>query len=185
MEDSLPKTYSKNNFIASYLNDLVTKYDHFLLDWDGVIYSGGAAIEGSVEAIKYIRKHGKSLYFITNSSGRSQKGLKEKLAKLGVDIEVKEALPSWLTPNLSDKIWNITNYTTAIYLKDAYPDIKKVYVIGERGLMDQLELEGIKCIGGADETEVSMTPEEYENYKLDEEVGAVVVGYISIWCLIK
>ena len=83
-----------------YFEDLVAKYDHFFLDWDGVIYSGGSAIEGSIEAIKYLRENRKSIYFITNSSGRSPSGMKQKFSKIGIEIELKEALPSGLTVNI-------------------------------------------------------------------------------------
>mmetsp|Transcript_28999 Transcript_28999/g.33117 ORF Transcript_28999/g.33117 Transcript_28999/m.33117 type:complete len:122 (+) Transcript_28999:35-400(+) len=115
---------------TAYIDDLAEKYDHFLCDCDGVIYSGGKAIEGSIEALKYLRSKGKSLYFITNTSGRSPKGMQEKFRKLGIEIETKEALPCGLT--------------TSIYLKNTYPEIKKVYVIGEQGLIDQLEEQGIQ-----------------------------------------
>ena len=50
-------------------------------------------------------------------------------------------------------------------------------MVGEQGLVDVLEQEGIKWIGGEKETETSISPQEYEEYKIDEEVGAVVVGY--------
>ncbi len=55
--------------------------------------------------------------------------------------------------------------------------MKKVFVLGEQGLCDQLEMEGIQTIGGPEITKLDMEPEEYENYVLDEDVGAVVVGY--------
>lgn len=89
--------------------------------------------------------------------------MQQKFLKLGIEININEALPSGLT--------------TAIYLKTNHPEIKKVYVVGEQGLVDVLEEQGIKCIGGEAETEISITAQEYEEYKLDEEVGAVVVGY--------
>lgn len=128
-----------------------------------MIFSGGHLIDKAPEAIEYLRSKGKSLYFVTNTSGRTQQGMKEKFERMGIKIEPKEAISSGLT--------------TAMYLTHEHPDIKKVYVIGEQGLVDQLQEKGIECVGGPAETEITMTPEEYENYELDEDIGAVVVGY--------
>ena len=60
-----------------------------------------------------------------------------------------------------------------------YLEINKAFVIGEQGLVDQLESSGIKCIGGPQITKINIEPEEYENYELDPEVGAVIVGHDS------
>ena len=46
-------------------------------------------------------------------------------------------------------------------------------MVGEQGLVDVLEQEGIKWIGGEKETETSISPQEYEKYKIDKEIGAV------------
>ena len=91
--------------LFQYQYYLVAKYDHFFLDWDGVIYSGGSAIEGSIEAIKYLRENRKSLYFVTNTSSRSQIGMKQKFANIGIEIKLNEAIPSWLTVNINQKFW--------------------------------------------------------------------------------
>jgi 4-nitrophenyl phosphatase len=80
---------------TAYLEDLADKYDYFFFDWDGVLYSGGKIVERSKEAIDYIREKSKStpkhLFFITNSSGNTQKMMKSKLGKLGIEIDESEA----------------------------------------------------------------------------------------------
>ena len=78
----------------TYLEDLIQKYDHFLLDLDGVVYSGGKLIDGSKEAIELIQKYTKDglkfLYFLTNSSGNTPSRIKDRLSKLGLEVEQKE-----------------------------------------------------------------------------------------------
>ncbi|CAI2377378.1 unnamed protein product [Moneuplotes crassus] len=151
----------------TYFEDLVEKYNHFMIDCDGVLLSGTKAIEGSVEAVNRLIEQKKSCYFITNSSGRTSKGLREKLDKFGISLpETGEATYCCFS----------SSYTTSLYIKQEYPEIKKVFVLGEKGLCDQLEEEGIQTVG-LDITEISIEPEEYENYELDEDIQAVVVGY--------
>ncbi|KAF2364221.1 HAD-superfamily hydrolase subfamily IIA [Trinorchestia longiramus] len=61
----------------------------FMLDITGVLYeSGGVAVEGSVEAVNRIRKHGYKLVLVSNESTQPTTLLVDKLRKLGY---------SWLT----------------------------------------------------------------------------------------
>jgi len=64
-----------------------------------------------------------------------------------------------------------------MYLSQEHPDIKKVYFIGEQGIIDAFSSFGIEAVGGPNEKEITMTSTEYEHYELDPEIGAVVVGY--------
>ena len=36
------------------VKDLASKYEHFLLDCDGVIWSGTQVLPGAIEAVKYL-----------------------------------------------------------------------------------------------------------------------------------
>ena len=60
-----------------------------------------------------------------------------------------------------------------LFIKEQHPEITKVYMIDEQGFKDQLSNydDGngikIKVVGGPEETEVSMTHEEYKNYSID------------------
>jgi phosphoglycolate/pyridoxal phosphate phosphatase family enzyme len=55
---------------------------------------------------------------------------------------------------------------------------KKVYVIGERGIIDELQLANISHIGGpADNSKTLQNP--LRNLEVDNDVGAVLVGFDS------
>jgi 4-nitrophenyl phosphatase len=74
-------------------------------------------------------------------------------------------------------------YCTAKYvseniIKDKSKD--KVYVIGERGIKDELKLRGIIVINDVEtETKDQITDSELVNYPVDPDVVAVVVGVLS------
>lgn len=175
----------ETNYDKPNIEDLCAKYDYFWFDWDGVLYSGSHAIEGSVAALKYLKEHNKTCFFITNTSSRTQKGLKDKLQSLGIDISVDTQVKSEDSLNFTDSgiqrksedYWFSSSYTTGLYLNQEYPEIKKVFAIGEQGLVDQLAMCGIQAVGGQESKEIAMTPDEYNSYELDPDVGAVVVGY--------
>lgn len=57
------------------------------------------------------------------------------------------------------------------------PPTPQVYVVGEVGIQEELDLKGIKHFGGPDDADkkVSLTPGSYMEH--DPDVGAVVVGF--------
>lgn len=70
-------------------------------------------------------------------------------------------------------------YVTSHYIKENYPDINKVRVVGMNSIRKELSRVGIDSIGGEDTEGFEgrkITLEEYEQFKLDPEVKAVVVG---------
>jgi ribonucleotide monophosphatase NagD (HAD superfamily) len=64
------------------LEDLCEKYNYFILDCDGVLWQS-EPIEGSFEALNYLQKSGKKVFFLTNSSAKSPAQYQEKLLKFG------------------------------------------------------------------------------------------------------
>lgn len=74
-------------------------------------------------------------------------------------------------------------YTTARYIKANHPDVTKVRVVGMKSISKELAEVGIGSCG-AEENEGFvgdrvMSLDEFEAYKLDPEVTAVVVGLDS------
>jgi ribonucleotide monophosphatase NagD (HAD superfamily) len=69
-------------------------FDAFLLDLDGVLYLGGAAIPGAAEAVAALRAEGKALRFLTNDPRFSADELAAKLRGLGIPAEPDEILTS-------------------------------------------------------------------------------------------
>jgi 4-nitrophenyl phosphatase len=67
-------------------------------------------------------------------------------------------------------------YTTARYVREKYPEIKKVRVVGMKSIGTEFAEQGIASCGGEEDGMGRLTLEEFESYKLDPEVSAVVVG---------
>ena len=59
----------------------------FIIDMDGVIYHGNKILNRVPEFIDWLKIENKNFLFLTNSSERSPRELREKLLRLGIDIE--------------------------------------------------------------------------------------------------
>ncbi|XP_018677467.2 phosphoglycolate phosphatase 2-like isoform X3 [Musa acuminata AAA Group] len=132
---------------------LVDSVDAFLFDCDGVIWKGDKLIEGVPHALQALRSLGKKLVFVTNNSTKSRKQYERKFTSLGLDVSEEEIFSS--------------SFAAAMFLKlRNFPREKKVYVIGEEGILEELKQAGFSCLGGP--------------------VGAVIVGldqYINYYKL--
>ena len=95
----------------------------FICDMDGVIYHGNLLLPGVREFVDWLERNGKEYLFLTNSSERSPKELKQKLHRLGLDVGEEHFYTSALA--------------TASYLKNQCPG-GSAYVIGEAGLVGAL-----------------------------------------------
>ena len=57
----------------------------FICDMDGVIYLGNQLLPGVREFVNWLNENGKQFLFLTNSSERSPKELRQKLQRMGLD----------------------------------------------------------------------------------------------------
>ncbi|KAI9145932.1 HAD-like domain-containing protein [Paraphysoderma sedebokerense] len=158
----------------SDINEFVDSFDTFLLDMDGVLWQGSTLLPGVEKTLEYLRSKGKRLLFVTNNSTKSRESYLQKLDSLNLDTSFKPTAPE----QRHDKIFG-SSYATAIYLSTIlkFPEDKKVYVLGQQGIVDELENVGIRCCGGMDDRENIKTPEELDAITPDPEVGAVVCGF--------
>ena len=69
------------------LLELIKNKKGFICDMDGVIYHGNKLLPGVKEFVDWLYATDKNFLFLTNSSERSPIELKEKLARLGLDID--------------------------------------------------------------------------------------------------
>lgn len=101
-----------------------------LLDCDGVIWRGEQPIQGARETLDWLQCAGFRLGFVTNNSSLSRSGFKQKFHRLGFD----------------PRHFTIINsaYGAALYLEEN--GYNKVFIIGEIGLREELELRGIKVV---------------------------------------
>jgi 4-nitrophenyl phosphatase len=152
------------------INEFIDKFDVFLFDCDGVLWSGDHVFEGVPETIAHLRSQGKKTVFVTNNSTKSRQEYLKKLEKLGINVEVDDVFGS--------------SYSSAIYISRILklpPGKNKVFVLGEVGVEKELESEGIPYIGGTDEQfRRDITPEDFSGLAdgslLDPEVGIVLCG---------
>ena len=141
-------------------------FDVVLFDCDGVLYQSNRVLPGAIETVSALKARGIHVKFVTNSSTRSREALCEKLQRMGFkDTEIDDCFPSGVA--------------TAHLLKSRA--CKRVYVIGEEGLMQELRKVGIQPIGGPDDSSRIMNDKLFielgESEKELVNIDAVVVGY--------
>lgn len=77
--------------------DLLSRYDAFLFDCDGVLWSGDDLIPGAKEVLSKLRSSGKQVVFVTNNASKSRRSYKGKFDKMGIEAsEVRLAWPDFL-----------------------------------------------------------------------------------------
>ena len=74
--------------------DLVETYDAALLDLDGVVYVGQAAVPGAPDALAAVRERGMRLAFVTNNASRTSAAVALHLRELGIPASVEEVVTS-------------------------------------------------------------------------------------------
>ncbi|KAF7532593.1 hypothetical protein G7054_g7795 [Neopestalotiopsis clavispora] len=139
---------------AAALNEFIDRFDTFLFDCDGVLWSGDHVFEGTVETLELLRS----------------RDYQKKLTALGIPSDIEEIFAS--------------AYSSAVYISRVLklPEGKnKVFVIGESGIETELRTENIPFVGGTDPAlRRDITPEDYgkiaDGSLLDPEVGVVLAG---------
>jgi len=147
------------------IENLLAGTDVFIFDCDGVIWRGDSLIDGIPETLQKLRDAGKKMFFVTNNSTKSRAGYKKKFTSLGLDIPPEEIFSS--------------SFAAAAYLEQTkFKETgKKVYIIGEVGICEELDMIDVPWIGGPNDTgkEPDMGPGGMLDH--DKDVGAVIVGF--------
>ena len=68
----------------------------YLLDLDGTLYHGGAAIPGAVEVLTGLRRRGTPFRLVTNTTTRSRAALVDRLVGYGFDARAEEIFTATL-----------------------------------------------------------------------------------------
>lgn len=130
----------------------MSEIETFLFDCDGVIWRGNELVPKAAQTLQWLRDQGKQIYFVTNNSTKSRKGYLERFLSLNLQANENEIFPS--------------SYAGALYLSRAdlsFESNKKVFMIGESGLSEELECHGIPFTRECD----------FNRY---EDINAVIVG---------
>lgn len=100
----------------------------YLFDLDGVLWLADQAIPGVKETLDELRRRGKRVMFVSNTSSRSRQQCLLQFQEMGLDIAGDELF--------------IAGEATAQYLAEQKPGAR-AYVIGSGGLLDELRRAGI------------------------------------------
>jgi phosphoglycolate/pyridoxal phosphate phosphatase family enzyme len=105
-----------------------------LFDCSGVIWRGGKLLPGTKEIFSHLRQNGKRFYLVNNHSGHSRKTLVNHCSVLGLEGIKEEHIAC-------------SAHLTSSYLKNTLNLSDKVFLIGNRGMVSELDALGIKHTG--------------------------------------
>ncbi|CRH02481.1 4-nitrophenylphosphatase, putative [Plasmodium relictum] len=146
--------------------DFLKNIQVFFFDCDGVLWHGDVLMKGAIEVIHNLLREGKRVYFITNNSTKSRENFLEKFRKLGFTFIKRE--------NILCTSYAISKY---FHNKEEYASKKKkIYVIGEKGICDELDSLNLEWVGGYHDNDKKVIIRDDFEIKVDENIGAVVVG---------
>ncbi|MET8329011.1 HAD hydrolase-like protein [Streptomyces sp. NPDC005181] len=117
-------------------------YDTALLDLDGVVYAGGAAIVHAVDSLGAARDGGMHLAYVTNNALRTPAAVAEHLTELGVPAEPADVITS--------------SQAVARLMADQLPAGARVLVVGGEGLRVAMVERGLVPVESADDEPVAV-----------------------------
>ena len=134
-----------------------------VFDLDGVVYKGASGIPGVASEIARLQKKIR-IFFLTNNATKSRADYVRFLASFGIMVKAEDVMTS--------------SFGCAHYVREKYGKGKKVFVIGESGLRDELEGEAAAKIveaGGADVVAVGLD-RQISYAKLDAALKNLLSG---------
>lgn len=144
------------------LADALRGISGVILDMDGVIYLGDKPIEGSAEAVAFLRRSGKKIIFLTNNSESSRASYVRKLARMGIPARMEEIVTS--------------GQVAADYIRRKDPKAK-VYVIGGDGLRWEIKRAGLSLVAPERAVYLIVGLDRKINYsKIDAGLRALLSG---------
>jgi len=133
----------------------------FVCDMDGVVYHGHTLLPGVTEFLAWLTAEGKKFLFLTNSSERTPRELREKLLTLGIDVDEQHFFTSALA--------------TADFLSRQCPG-GSAYVIGESGITNALYDGGFSMNDRNPDYVVVAESQSYSYEKLERAVNLIRNG---------
>jgi HAD superfamily hydrolase (TIGR01450 family) len=137
-------------------------YDAALLDLDGVVYLGGAAIPKAPEALAAARQQGMQLAFVTNNASRTPSAIAAELNKLGVPADPAEVVTS--------------AQAAAHLIADKVPPGAAVLVVGGMGLRLALRERGLRPVSTAAERPAAVV----QGYAPGVDYGLLAEGALAV-----
>jgi HAD superfamily hydrolase (TIGR01450 family) len=116
---------------------LCATYDLAMLDLDGVVYIGAAAVPGAAEHLSVLRASGSHLAFVTNNASRTPEAVAEQLTQLGIRAEGSDV---------------VTSAQAAAHLLAAQQGTgARIFLLGGSGLEQALVEEGLVPVTDVDD----------------------------------
>lgn len=137
-------------------------FDGYLLDLDGVIYLEDEVIPGARETVAALKRMGKRVYFVSNTSRHSRAACVNKLRELGFDVEPDEVL--------------VTTRATARWIAERSPGAS-AYVLGQHGMWEELRAVNI------DARPADTTDPEPRDYFIVAHVENL--SYVELTCALR
>ncbi|KAI4755772.1 4-nitrophenylphosphatase [Aureobasidium sp. EXF-3400] len=166
------------------IEEFLNKFDVFLFDCDGVLWSGDHLFEGTKETIEMLRSKGWHTPVARGRYGHAESGSQENnWSSTKSRADYKKKFDSMDIPCKVEEVFG-SAYSAAIYiariLKLEAPK-NKVFVLGESGIEAELASENVPYCGGTDPNlRREMKPEDFTNIAngsaLDPDVGVVLAG---------
>lgn len=133
----------------------------FIIDMDGVLYHGNKLLPGVIDFVEWLKAENKKFLFLTNSSARSPRELREKLMRLGIEVIEERFYTSGLA--------------TASFL-DSQKKGGSAYVIGESGLIHALYNVGYTMNEMNPDYVVVSETRDYNYDKIEHAINLVLKG---------
>ncbi len=137
-------------------------YDVALLDLDGVVYLGGAAVPKAPEALAEARRRDMRLAFVTNNASRSPSAIVAELTSLGVPADPAEVVTS--------------AQAAAHLIADRFGPGSPVLVVGGIGLRLALRERGLRPVSTAAERPAAVV----QGYGPGIDYGLLAEGALAV-----
>ncbi|MEM5874156.1 MAG: HAD-IIA family hydrolase [Acidilobaceae archaeon] len=136
-----------------------------MVDLDGVVWIGRNVLWDNVQYLKSVK--GANIVFITNNSTLSRRDYAQRLSSLGL----------WVTEN--DVV--TSGWAAALWLTERLKSAK-VYVVGEKGLIEELSLAGLQVTDDPEEAEAVVVglDREFTYEKLSKALKAIMKGVLFV-----
>ncbi|PQL94115.1 HAD-IIA family hydrolase [Apibacter adventoris] len=117
-----------NSQISPELLNKIKKIKHVALDMDGTIYNGTTLFPFTISFLNKLKELGISYSFLTNNPSKSIEDYLKKLENLGISATEEEMYSSAVA--------------TIDYLKNNYPEAKRLFILGTPSMIKQFEKAG-------------------------------------------
>lgn len=117
-----------NTSLTAEQKEKLRRIKHLALDMDGTIYLGSNIFPYTVSTLERMKANGVGYSFLTNNPTKSVEDYLAKLAKMGINADKGNM---YSTP-----------VATIDYIRKAYPQVRKLFMLGTPSMISQFEEAG-------------------------------------------